>query len=88
MRAATLLGEHRLDEAVGIERLDVLGPLAHADELHGNVELLADRDHDASARGAVELGEEDYNFDFSCEISSFISRTDCQVFHLTRYAVM
>ena len=29
-----------------------------------------------------------YNFDFSCENSSFISRTECQVFHLTRYAVM
>jgi len=29
-----------------------------------------------------------YNFDFSFENPSFISRTECQVFHLTRYAVM
>src|SRR4051812_20699632 len=51
--------EQRLDERVGVERLEVVDRLADADELDREVDRLADGDDDAPLRGAVELGEDD-----------------------------
>ena len=48
--------EEGFDEGGRIELGDILGLLAQADELHGDVELVLDGDDDAAAGGAVELG--------------------------------
>src|SRR5688572_12231380 len=51
--------EQRFHELVGIEDGEIFGLLADADVLDRQAELLADRDHDATLRRAVELGEHD-----------------------------
>ena len=51
--------EQRIHELVGVERLDVVGLLAEADELDGQVNLVAHADDDAALGGAVELGEKE-----------------------------
>src|SRR6185312_8978522 len=57
--AAWLAGHKRPGEVAGVERLEVVERLAHADELHGQPELVRDREHNAALRGAVELREDD-----------------------------
>src|SRR5262245_32576077 len=52
------LFEEGVDELVGIERDEVLGRLAHADDLHRQADLRLDREDDAAFRGAVELRED------------------------------
>src|SRR6476659_8398663 len=52
-------GEERFNKAGGIERLNILGRFAKADELHGDVELLLDRQDHPTLSRAVELCEED-----------------------------
>ena len=46
-----------LANALRIEGAEVLGLLADADEADRQSELACDRDHDAAARGAIELGQ-------------------------------
>src|SRR5215213_2763027 len=50
--------KQRLDERIGVERLEVVDGLADADELDGEVDRLADGDDDAPFGGSVELGED------------------------------
>ena len=50
------LREQSFDEVGGVEFGDVFGFFAEADELHGDVQVVLDRDDDAAAGGAVELG--------------------------------
>src|SRR5688572_9133301 len=47
------------DEALRVERLEVVHPLPRAHPLHRQSHLLLERDHDPAARRAVELGEQD-----------------------------
>jgi hypothetical protein len=54
-----IFAEERFDEADGIEGFDVFGLFTEADELDGNVELLANGDDHAAFGRAVELGEDD-----------------------------
>src|SRR5262245_37426938 len=49
-----LSGEKCASEVVGVERPQVFELLADADQLHGNPELVGDRECDAPLRGAVE----------------------------------
>src|SRR5690606_33976471 len=42
-----------------VERLDIVGGFAHADELHRQGEFFADGDDDPAACRAVEFGQED-----------------------------
>src|SRR5579872_1382144 len=51
--------EQALDERTGIERLQVLDPLAEPDQLHGQAELLCDRHDDPAPGGPVQLREHD-----------------------------
>lgn len=51
------LAEKGLDEGFGVEGLDVLRFFADADELDGDVGLVADGDDDAAFGGAIEFGE-------------------------------
>src|ERR1051326_7713802 len=48
-----------LDVIVGVENLQVVELLAHADELDRQVELFLDAEDRASLGGAVELGQDD-----------------------------
>src|SRR5262245_33575828 len=54
-REAISARDERLREVVRVERAQVLERLAHADQLHGQAELVRDRDRDAALRAAVEL---------------------------------
>src|SRR5262245_63815755 len=53
--AARLLVKERMSELPGVERAQVLEPLAHADQLHRDAELAGDRERDPALRGPVEL---------------------------------
>ena len=46
-------------EGVGIEGLQIVQPLAHADEFHRQLEFVFDGEHHAAPGGAVELGQHD-----------------------------
>src|SRR5215471_15084089 len=46
-------------EIVRVERLEVIDALADADGIDGQFEALGDRDQDAAARRAVELGHDE-----------------------------
>ena len=48
-----------LCERRGIEGLQIVQPLADADEFHGDLQVVFDREHHAAAGGAVQLGEHD-----------------------------
>ena len=56
---ATGGADERTSVVAGVERAQVVEPLPHADELHGQPELVRDRDRDAAFRGAVELRQRD-----------------------------
>ena len=58
MRALTTRGSCSANDPRP-ERLEVVGPLAGADEPHRNAQLLADRQHDAALRGPVQLRQHD-----------------------------
>src|SRR5687768_9352877 len=49
--------EDGLDEGVGVERLQILDLLAHADEAHRQLQFTTDGDGDSALGGAVELGQ-------------------------------
>ena len=51
--------EQRLDEAVGVERQEVVGLLPHPDEADRDAEVVLDREHDPALGRRVELGEHD-----------------------------
>ena len=51
--------EDRPGEGAGVERLEVLEPLARAHQLHRDAQLAPDGHRDAPARGAVDLREDD-----------------------------
>src|SRR3954462_7364961 len=52
---ATLLRDEGACEILGIERTKIVQRLPYADQLHGQAELVRDRDGDAALRAAVEL---------------------------------
>src|SRR6478609_7452477 len=60
-RATSAAGsrDDRVDERLGVEGREVVGPLAQAHELDRHPELALHRHDDATLRGAVELGEHD-----------------------------
>ena len=39
--------------------MEIVGALAESDETHRDLELVADAEHHAALRGAIELGEDD-----------------------------
>src|SRR6185436_12774326 len=53
------LHEERAGVVVRVERAEVVDSLSHADELHGNAELMGDRDGDAALRRSVQLRQRD-----------------------------
>src|SRR5271154_7114014 len=53
------LANNGVDEGFGVERGQVIGPLAQADEFDRNAELSLDGDDDPAPRGPVELGQHD-----------------------------
>ena len=54
-RGVRSLGHQGTREIARVKRPQVVQPLPHADELHGQPELLRDRDGDPALGGAVEL---------------------------------
>jgi hypothetical protein len=54
-RGVRSLGHQGTREITRVKRPQVVQPLPHADELHGQPELLRDRDRDPALGGAVEL---------------------------------
>src|SRR5436190_4466791 len=56
---ATLLCDESPSEIVRIERPQIVERLPHADQLHGQAELVRDRDRDAALGTAVELRQRD-----------------------------
>ena len=56
---APLLVDKRAREVLRVERAQVVDLLPHADQLHGQAELIGDRDRDTALRGAVELRQRD-----------------------------
>src|SRR5437016_10719122 len=54
-RFELLFRDERMREIASVERAQVVETLAHAEQLHGQAELLRDRDRDAAFRRAVEL---------------------------------
>src|SRR3954447_11831129 len=53
------LPEQGVHERLGLERSEVVGTLAEADQLHRHAELALHRDHDPALGGAVQLGQHD-----------------------------
>ena len=53
------LAEERVDERGGLERSEIVGPLAEADQLHGNAEFLLHAKDDPALGRTVELGQDD-----------------------------
>src|SRR3954469_11710126 len=53
------LSEQGVHEGLGLERREVVRPLAETDQLHRHPELALHRNDDAALRGAVELGQHD-----------------------------
>src|SRR5437867_13412638 len=51
--------EERLCKLPGVERAKIVGPFSDPHVADRNPDLLADRDGDATARGPVELREDD-----------------------------
>src|SRR5207302_7149741 len=58
-RAASLFGDQRTRVVVGVERTQIVEPLAYAHELHGEAELHRDGDRDPTFCASVELRERD-----------------------------
>src|SRR5512133_1814007 len=56
---ASLTRDQCAREVLCVERPEVFELLPHADQLHGEAELVRDRDRDAALRAAVELREGD-----------------------------
>jgi hypothetical protein len=54
-RGVRSLGHQGAREVARVKRPQVVQPLPHADELHGQPELLRDRDRDSALGGAVKL---------------------------------
>ena len=54
-----LLLEEGVDERLGLEGGQVVGPLPQADELDGHPELTLHGDHDAALGRAIQLREHD-----------------------------
>ena len=48
-----------MGEIAGFEGFEIVAPLAHADEMHGQGEFFRDGDENAAARGAVKLGHDE-----------------------------
>src|SRR5512140_1746067 len=58
-RGSVLAADERPGEVVRVEGAQVVELLPHADQLHGQAELVRDRDRDAALRRAVELRQGD-----------------------------
>src|SRR5690242_16903995 len=57
--SSTLLRDERTREVSRVEGAQVVETLADADQLHGQTELLRDRDRDPALRRSVELRQHD-----------------------------
>src|SRR4051812_9797125 len=53
------VGDEGPGEVARVEGAQVVQAFADADQLHGEAELLRDRDRDAALRGAIELRQDD-----------------------------
>src|SRR3954464_3186573 len=53
------VSQQRIGERLGLERGEIVWPLAETDQLDRDPELALDAHDDAALRGAVELGEHD-----------------------------
>jgi hypothetical protein len=51
--------KQRFHERIRVKRLQIVEAFPDADELHGQVDRLANGDHDTALGGAIELGQDD-----------------------------